>query len=458
MTTVDRNRASDSIAQVKASLWLMNSVIAALRYDRDAGTSPLRGQSVTFFPGTIGRVLELRRRRVHAKLAAAPGVRRIRRPVTPQGRDEFDLYYVRSGPRSGRPVVIIPGGPGMASIAAYRGLRNRAAAAGIEVIMVEHRGVGMSRRCDSGGDLPGEALTITGVVDDVAAVLDDAGVEQATVYGASYGSYLAAGVGIRHPGRVSAMVLDSPLLGSADLEYVRRNVRELLWDDDGDLADKVHRLVESATLTPTDLTIAAAIYGVGGSELLGRHFDLLLARRRAMWTAIRGIAIYGGRRTTPFHNEPDLVGAIGFRELNFAGTPDGLPLDPALTWREVPGFDIPFEGEPFDLVAEMPRFGWPTAIVSGGRDLVTPPVVADRIAELVPNAALVRLPTAGHSMLDTRERAALRVMADVAGQRAVALPASGAELDALPAGRTAVLMGVALTAAARIGAVLPRST
>jgi pimeloyl-ACP methyl ester carboxylesterase len=248
--------------------------------------------------------------------------------------------------------------------------------------MVEHRGVGLSRRSDSGADLRTEALTISGVVEDVAAVLDDAGVERATVYGASYGSYLAAGVGIRHPGRVSAMVLDSPLLGSADIEYVRRNVREVLWDDDSELASKVRRLVEAATLTPTDLTIAGAIYGVGGPDLLERHLDLLLARRRAMWTAIRGIAIYGGRRMTPFHNEPDLVGAIGFRELNFAGTPDGLPLDPALTWREVPGSDIPFEGEPFDLVAEMPRFRWPTVIISGGRDLVTPPVVAARIAEL----------------------------------------------------------------------------
>jgi len=403
-------------------------------------------------------VLELRRRRIHATLAALPGVRRIRRPVTCEGREQFDLHYVRTGTGRPRPLVIIPGGPGMASIAAYRGLRERAAAAGLDVIMVEHRGVGMSRRLDSGADLPPTALTIAATVDDIAAVLDDAGVEQATVYGASYGSYLAAGVGVRHPARVSAMVLDSPLLGRDDIEFVRRNVRDTLWYADSELAATVRSLTDSGALAPTDLTIAAAIYGVGGADLLGRHLDLLLAGKRAMWSAIRGVTLYGGRRTTAFHNEPDLVGAIGFRELNFAGVPDGLPLDPALTWAEVPGADVPFEGEPFDLATELPRFSWPTVIVSGGRDLITPPPVADRIAGLLPDDSLVRLPSAGHSALDTRELAARRIMAEVMAGRAGALPAAAPDLDALPAGRTARLLHTALSAAARIGTVLPGST
>ena len=32
-----------------------------------------------------------------------------------------------------------------------------------------------------------------------------------------------------------------------------------------------------------------------------------------------------------------------------------------------------FQGEPFDLVAAMPAFGWQTAVISGGRDLITRP-------------------------------------------------------------------------------------
>jgi proline iminopeptidase len=45
--------------------------------------------------------------------------------------------------------------------------------------MVEHRGVGMSRHDNAGADLTPEALTIEQVVDDIAAVLDDADVQRA---------------------------------------------------------------------------------------------------------------------------------------------------------------------------------------------------------------------------------------------------------------------------------------
>ncbi|PRC49291.1 alpha/beta hydrolase, partial [Mycobacterium sp. ITM-2017-0098] len=131
----------------------------------------------------------------------------------------------RTGRKSAHPLVVIPGGPGAASIALYRAFRRRAAVAGLDVIMVEHRGVGLSRHDDAGADLPSEALTVDAAVDDIAAVLDDAQVDKAVVYGTSYGSYLAAGMGVRHPGRVQAMVLDSPLLSADDIDIVRAQTR-----------------------------------------------------------------------------------------------------------------------------------------------------------------------------------------------------------------------------------------
>ena len=396
-------------------------------------------------------------RRRHRKLAALPGVCAVRRPVTPAGGAEFDLHYVRTGPTGGTPLVIIPGGPGMASVAAYQGIRDKAAAGGHDIIMVEHRGVGLSRRDDSGADLPPEALTIEQVVDDVAAVLDDAGVDAAAVYGASYGTYLAAGVGVRHPDRVQAMVLDSPLLNRDDFDVVRSEARALLWHDDTALAAKIRALTDADALVPEDLTIAAAVYGYAGPDVLERHLDLLLDGRRALWTALRFLTLNVARRTVPFHNEADLVGLIGFRELNFAGTPDGRPLDTTLTWRGVPSAQTPFEAEPFDLVDEMTRFHWPTVVVSGGRDLVTPGAVAERVAGLLPDATMVRLPTAAHSMLDTRQEVALRVIAEVAGGRPHILADQATELDALPVGASGRLTGVALGAMAKLGAVLPRT-
>jgi pimeloyl-ACP methyl ester carboxylesterase len=402
-----------------------------------------------------------KRRRAHDKLAALPGVRSVRRPVTTAAAELFDLFYVRTGERSAPPLVIIPGGPGVASIGHYRGLRRRAAAAGLDVIMVEHRGVGMSRHDDAGADLPPAALTVEQVVDDIAAVLDDADVHQAVIYGTSYGSYLAAGLGVRHPGRVHAMILDSPLLNQDDIEIVRHVLRTMFWHGGdpltAELAVKIRRLTESGAMAPGDALTVSAVYSLGGAGLLRRQLDLLLDGRRLLWSGMGHAARSLADRKVPYRNESDLVGAIGFRELNFAGIPDGLPLDPAIAMREVFAGDVPdFESEPFDLITAMPGFDWPTAIVSGGRDLTTPPAVAQRIAALIPAAALVLLPTAGHSVLDTREQAALVIAAEVCAGGTANLSACGDALDELAARPAMRATGAAVSAAARIEATLPR--
>src|SRR6201999_1766464 len=159
---------------------------------------------------------------------------------------------VRTGRKSAHPLVVIPGGPGVASLQVYKGLRRRAAAAGLDVIMIEHRGVGMSRHDDFGVDLPPRAFTVDQVVDDIAAVLDDAHADSAVIYGTSYGSYIAAGFGVRHPGRVHAMILDSPLLSRHDIAVVRDVVRGLLFDGEtpetAALATKIRTLIDSGLM------------------------------------------------------------------------------------------------------------------------------------------------------------------------------------------------------------------
>jgi proline iminopeptidase len=376
------------------------------------------------------------RRRTQQKLAGLPGVRPIRRPVSPDGADEFDLHYVRGGHKSAHPMVIIPGGPGVASVQMYKGLRRRAAAAGLDVIMIEHRGVGMSRHDDSGADLPPQAFSVGQVVDDVAAVLDDAQVRTAVIYGTSYGTYIAAGLGVRHPGRVRAMILDSPLLSRHDIALVRNALRGLLLNGDiletAALAPKMRKLVDAGMMTAAAGQVAATVYGYGGPALLDRQLDLLLQGRIRLWS---GMTRFTGlvSRTVPYRYEMDLVNRIAFRELDYAAEPDGLPLDPALAIRETLTGASEFEAEPYDLVAEMPKFDWPAVVVSGGRDLITPPAVAHRVASLLPNSVLLSLPTMGHSALDFREPAALAIADSVWRGEFDGLANQAAMLDALPA-------------------------
>ncbi|HUO37667.1 MAG TPA: alpha/beta fold hydrolase [Mycobacterium sp.] len=403
--------------------------------------------------------MNAKRRRAHQKLAALPGVRSVRRPVRDGSDEEFDLYYVRSGRKTRRPLVVIPGGPGAASVGLYRGFRRRAAAAGLDVVMIEHRGVGMSRHDDAGNDLPPDALTIERVVDDVVAVLDDAQVEAAILYGTSYGTYIAAGVGVVHPHRVHAMILDSPLLSNRDIEDVRGAIRETLWDgnrlETAQLAPKMRRLVGDGLLAPSAGQLAAVMYGLGGAELLNRQLDLLLDGRRWLWTGLNHFARLLFSRKAPYRNEADLVGRIGYRELNYGGVPDGKPLDPAVAFREFFGGAGDFEAEPYDLVAEMPKFSWPSVVVSGSRDLTTPTSVAKNIAALVPDAVLVRLATAGHSALDSRERAALEIAKAVRDGHTQQLAGRAAQLDALPGPRLVRLFIGAIRAAAAVEGALP---
>jgi proline iminopeptidase len=403
--------------------------------------------------------MNAKRRRAHDKLAALPGVRAVRRPIRPATDLEFDLFYVRTGRKSAHPLVLIPGGPGAASIALYRGFRRRAAADGLDVIMMEHRGVGMSRHDDNGNDLPPEALTIDQVVDDVVAVLDDAQVDKAVLYGTSYGTYVAAGVGARHPDRVHGMILDSPVLSAHDIDAVRDATRRLLWDGDtpetSDLAPKVRQLVDQDMLSPAATQLAAAVYGLAGPTVLRRQLDLLLAGRRSLWWVLGQGARFIFERKAPYRHEPDLVGRIGYRELNYGAVPDGKPLDPAVAFREFAIGTTEFEAEPFKLNDEMPKFTWPTVVISGGRDLITPPAVARRIASLIPGAVLVNLTTAGHSAIDLRERAALDIVKATYEGVSSNLPARADTLDSTPGGLGVRLLILGIGAAAAVERALP---
>lgn len=387
-----------------------------------------------------------------------PGVRPVRRPISPGNSEEFDLYYVRAGRKSAHPLVIIPGGPGVASLQVYKGLRRRAANAGLDVIMIEHRGIGMSRHDDSGADLPPEAITVDQVVDDVAAVLDDARVRSAVIYGTSYGSYIAAGLGVRHPGRVHAMILDSPLLSRHDIVIVRAAVRGLLFAGDtpetAALATKVRKLVDCGLLSGSAGEIATTIYAYGGASLLDRELDLLLSGRKALWWALSRMSAVVSLNVA-YRHEVDLVSRIAFRELDYAAEPDGLPFDPAAAMREIMDVTHVFECEPYDLVSEMPKFGWPTVVISGGRDLVTPRAVAERVASLVPGAVLLALPTTAHSALDFREPAALAVAAAVCRGEVDRLAGQEPALDALPARPALRVLWKAVLVAAIVEGALP---
>ena len=360
------------------------------------------------------------------------GVRRLRRPPT-VSTPQFDLAYVRSGPRTATPTVVIPGGPGLGSLLPYRGLRRIAAQGDLDVIMVEHRGVGRSRTDFAGRPLPQAAMTIIDVLDDLAAVLDAEGVERAFIAGSSYGSYLASAFGVRHPDRVAGILLDSALQSTHDLEIERSVIRGLFWEGDGEVAEHVRALVAGGADERRLLDVIRAAWELGGEPLL---LPLLRARRRDRWDAVWHALELSATRDASIARIPgvyefDIVGAIGFRELHYAPQPDGLPLDPALTYAPSASRFPAFAGEPFDLTAATAGFDWPMVVLSGDRDLRTPPAIARRVVDLAPDAVLVSIEN-GHSALDTHPVAFLNAARALSRGLQHGLPAVVARLDRMP--------------------------
>lgn len=70
-----------------------------------------------------------------------------------------------------------------------------------------YRTVTLDWRGTGDSDKPDEPYSTVGFADDVVAVLDDLGIEQAAVYGTSMGGRVAQWLAARHPERVRALVL-----------------------------------------------------------------------------------------------------------------------------------------------------------------------------------------------------------------------------------------------------------
>ncbi|MGZ0711986.1 alpha/beta hydrolase (plasmid) [Coraliomargarita sp. W4R53] len=393
-------------------------------------------------------------RLLRAASVGTPGLRRVRRPAHAQ-TPEFELAYARTGPRTHSPTVIIPGGPGLGSILPYRQLRRWAAQGGLDVIMVEHRGIGLSRLDTSGRDLPQSAMRITDVIDDIASVLDHEGVSTAFIAGSSYGSYLASSFGVRHRDRVAGMLLDSALQTTEDLGLERIVIRELFWHGDEFVPTAVRRLIASGEDEQKLMTILRAAYELGGNTLVEPLVRQRLDGREGL--AWRALDAYAARDESiagiPGVYEFDIAGAIGFRELHYGAPADGLPLDPAVTYASIADRFPAFDQTPYDLPRLTPTFTWPLVVLSGTRDLRTPPQIARRTVETAQDGTLLTIEN-GHSALDTQPAAFLNATKRLTQGRLSSLMGREHSLDALPRKGFSARFPEYLATAVRLDALL----
>ena len=113
--------------------------------------------------------------------------------------DGAELWYELKG--SGAYLVQIGG-----AVSAHEGYAavTDAMAERFTVIDYDHRGYGLS-------DRPLQRYTIDVWTDDLAALLDQLGVERAHVHGGSMGGFVATRFAARYPDRVDRLVVSAPL-------------------------------------------------------------------------------------------------------------------------------------------------------------------------------------------------------------------------------------------------------
>ena len=373
------------------------------------------------------------------KLTAREDVYSLDVPIFPGREDSpaFPLTYTDSGDEGDRPtLVVIPGGPGFASVLPYAYYRPRIARAGFRVVMVEHRGVGLSRQDAEGNDLPVEAMWSEYAARDILAVLDHLGVEKAWLHGTSYGGYLAQLIGVLVPERVEGMFLDTTMFSSRDGELQREHVRRLFLRGESPetprIASQVQELLASGKATDEEITeVVPPVYEFLGPRVLERLLRLVAAGRRTEWKFLhRQLRKELDDEADPFVFHFDRAGVIWHREL-MPTQPDGLPFDTARMFAEKAA-DFPFfEREPFDPEEALPGFEWPVVLFSGGRDTREPAFLHREMAAMLPHALHVVFPGAAHDLLRFRAKAVLEVEQAVVGRglREASLVASEAVTD-----------------------------
>lgn len=252
-----------------------------------------------------------------------------------------ELSYEVAG--TGRPVVLLHSG-----VADSRmwDRQLETLAHDYSVLRLDFRGFGRTRTA------PGAFSNF----DDVAAVMDAAGFENAAIIGLSFGAKVAIDFCLAHPDRVAALVVSSPIASGFE--------------------------------APPDL----AAFGEAEDEAIERgDLDAAVELNLRTWV--------DGRHNDPSVVDPSMRAWVGDRQREIfesdAQAPDGIVV------RQL---DPPAAGRLGEITV-------PTLVISGTFDIEAFVDFGERVAAGIPNARLATLPTAHLTSLEAPEEFDAAVLA-----------------------------------------------
>jgi proline iminopeptidase len=281
-------------------------------------------------------------RAVQTGRSAAPREGRI-----PVGK--ASLYFREIG--RGQPVIVLHGGPDFDHGYLLPDLDRLAD--GFRLIYYDQRGRG-----SSGDHVQPEDVTLTSDVDDIDKVRQFFHLESPALLGHSWGVVLALEYALRHPTRVSRMILMNPAPASAsDFAVLRRSYTQKLGAD----MDRQREIMASAAYKEGDPEAVAARYRLHFKPALKRpeDYEKLMAIMKAGFISQGNEGIAKARAVE-----------------------DRLMRD---TWQ----------ADGYDLLPKLRNVSIPTLVISGDHDFI-PGEIAVHIARAIPSARLVTLRNCGH--------------------------------------------------------------
>jgi proline iminopeptidase len=293
-----------------------------------------------------------------------------------------EIYYETCGSKHGRPALVLHGGPGGAINPTMRRFFDPAR---WRVTLFDQRGCGRSRPNASLDD-----NTTWALVDDIERLREHLGVESWAVFGGSWGSTLALAYAIRHPERVSALILRGVfLVTQRELNWFYQDGASMLFPDAwerfiapippaerGDLLNAYHR-----RLTSPDRRVQA--------------------QAAAAWSQWEGdtLSLRGPQARPAKFNEVDFAIAFARIECHFFVNKgffdeDGWLLRNVAAIRDIPGWIV--QGR-FDVVTPLEsawalKTAWPEArfeIIWDAGHASTEPGIIDALVRATDQALAV---------------------------------------------------------------------
>ena len=295
--------------------------------------------------------------------------------------DGHEIYVESVGRANGIPAIYLHGGPGSGCQPDHRRLFDPER---FHAVLFDQRGAGRSRPKGRRED-----NTLPHLIADMETIREKFGFQRWMLVGGSWGATLALAYAQAHPHRVTGIVLRATFLGTSE---------EL----DGAFLDALPRFYPE---------LSNDFIGLLPPEERGQPLDAYFRRILAPDPAVHGPAARAWHDT-----ERTLSEHMSARARLDPASLNSTRALPATPFMEAHYFANRCFMRPGQLLAEAGKLkGIPGIIVQGRYDLLCPPATSHALGARWPDAAILIVDGAGHSLYDTGIRdAVMKAIADLA--------------------------------------------